>query len=411
VVNDNSLEYSYSWSIGTVVKPTADYTGKQVNNLGVGSYTLIATDFADNFCVSQPKTVLLEDMRVTPPVAAALSSPLTNCDPVKANGVATASVNGDVLHYTFDWYAGATATGASFYSGSEAGGLMDQLYTVVATDRITGCTGTTQVTVTKNPLAIPNPQIVVLSNVTSCITDNGSMSASVEGNTQDYLFNWYVGNTPKASVDYTGEMIDELSIGLYTVVATSRITGCISGPDTDQIIEEKVLPEFDFKIIPASCEAANGSASLFMTNEVEIESIVWNANGTEVFGPNLSEIKAGTYDVTVTTQLGCVESKTIVITTDIRPFNGVSRNGDGRNDIFYINCIDNFPGNNVKIFNRAGTKVYEDDNYDNIDIYFDGKSNKGVSPMGINLPDGTYYYIIDKRDGSKPLAGYLELVN
>jgi len=113
----------------------------------------------------------------------------------------------------------------------------------------------------------------------------------------------------------------------------------------------------------------------------------------------------------VTTQLGCSESKTITIITDIRPFNGVSRNSDGQNDIFYINCIDNFPGNNVKIFNRAGTKVYEDDNYDNIDIYFDGKSNKGISPMGVNLPDGTYYYIIDKRNGSKPIAGYLELVN
>jgi hypothetical protein len=31
--------------------------------------------------------------------------------------------------------------------------------------------------------------------------------------------------------------------------------------------------------------------------------------------------------------------------------------------------------------------------------------------MGTNLPGGTYFYIIDKRDGSKPVAGYLEIVN
>jgi hypothetical protein len=31
--------------------------------------------------------------------------------------------------------------------------------------------------------------------------------------------------------------------------------------------------------------------------------------------------------------------------------------------------------------------------------------------MGNNLPDGTYFYVIDKRNGSKPLAGYLEIVN
>jgi hypothetical protein len=46
-----------------------------------------------------------------------------------------------------------------------------------------------------------------------------------------------------------------------------------------------------------------------------------------------------------------------------------------------------------------------------VETYFDGKSNKGIAVMGNNLPDGTYFYIIDKRDGSKPLAGYLEVVN
>src|ERR1044071_6420426 len=80
------------------------------------------------------------------------------------------------------------------------------------------------------------------------------------------------------------------------------------------------------------------------------------------------------------------------------------------NDIFNIACIENFPNNNGKIYNRAGTMVYEGEGYNNVDIYFDGKSNRGVSPMGLQLPDGTYFYVIDKRDGSKPLAGYLELV-
>jgi hypothetical protein len=65
----------------------------------------------------------------------------------------------------------------------------------------------------------------------------------------------------------------------------------------------------------------------------------------------------------------------------------------------------------VKIFNRAGTLVYEGERYDNATTIFDGKSNKGISIMGTDLPDGTYFYIIDKRDGSKPLSGYLEIVN
>jgi gliding motility-associated-like protein len=129
-----------------------------------------------------------------------------------------------------------------------------------------------------------------------------------------------------------------------------------------------------------------------------------------VAGPNLENIGAGSYTVTATSELGCATTKDLTVGTEIRPYNGVSRNGDGRNEIFNIACIENFPGNNVKIFNRAGTLVYEGDGYNNVDIYFDGKSNRGVSPMGILLPDGTYFYVIDKRDGSKPLAGYLEIV-
>ena len=63
-----------------------------------------------------------------------------------------------------------------------------------------------------------------------------------------------------------------------------------------------------------------------------------------------------------------------------------------------------------KIFNRAGTLIYETEGYDNAANFFDGTSNRGISVMGLNVPDGTYYYVIDKRDGSKPVAGYLEIV-
>jgi gliding motility-associated-like protein len=130
-----------------------------------------------------------------------------------------------------------------------------------------------------------------------------------------------------------------------------------------------------------------------------------------VTGPILSGVDAGVYPVTVTSAQGCAVTKEIEIRTEIHPFNGISANNDGQNDIFYINCIESFPTNIVKIFNRAGTLVYEANGYDNNGTFFDGKSNKGISLMGTKLPGGTYFYVIDKRDGSKPLAGYLEIVN
>jgi gliding motility-associated-like protein len=109
--------------------------------------------------------------------------------------------------------------------------------------------------------------------------------------------------------------------------------------------------------------------------------------------------------------MGCSAEKEVTVPTEINAFNGISRNGDSRNNSFKIDCISNFPNNLVKIYNRAGTLVYEAKGYDNNTVVFDGVSNKGLNLMGTNVPDGTYFYVIDKGNGSKPVTGYLEIVN
>jgi gliding motility-associated-like protein len=377
---------------------------------------MVAIDNVDNFCKSPARKVELIDGRDIPLVLTTVLSAVTNCDPAKANGGATAFVGGnpdDIFGFDFAWFNGGlpiAVTATALYSGVSISDVAAGTYSVRATNRISGCAGEASAVINQILEEIPDPDIVVVSNVTSCVLDNGILSASVGGNTEDYIFNWYVGAAVASTIDFYGELVDSLAVGTYTVTATSRITGCTTGPDTDQIIKEQIFPDFDFKIVPASCEGDNGFASLVMLSNVPIQTIEWNVNGGLVAGPNLENIGAGTYTVTATSELGCATTKDLTIGTEIRPYNGVSRNGDGRNEIFNIACIENFPGNNVKIFNRAGTLVYEGDGYNNVDIYFDGKSNRGVSPMGILLPDGTYFYVIDKRDGSKPLAGYLEIV-
>ena len=415
VTSGNSNSYNYNWYIGNTIKAAADYTGKQVNNLSNSDYTVVAVDQADAFCESVPETVTVDDANVFPLVSAMQVAPLTICDPARPDGVATASVNGDVINYSFDWFLAAPPSGTPAFTGSEFGNLQASTYSVIATHIITGCSDTTTVSIGRNTLAIPIPQVELLSNVTSCITDNGALAVSVNGNTGDFIFHWY-NTDPGTPVDttsssYIGEIYGDLSVGRYYVSATSRLTGCISGPANEQIIEDPLYPDFDFRIEPASCEQSNGFLAIYMLNDADIDNVIWDVNGSSVTGPNLEQIPAGFYSVTVTSALGCVTKKEVEVKTEIRPFNGVSRNPDGKNDYFLINCIENFPTNLVKIFNRAGTLVYEAEGYDNTETFFDGKSNKGISVMGTNVPDGTYFYIIDKRDGTKPLAGYLEVVN
>ncbi|WP_166638530.1 Ig-like domain-containing protein [Maribacter spongiicola] len=86
-------------------------------------------------------------------------------------------------------------------------------------------------------------------------------------------------------------------------------------------------------------------------------------------------------------------------------FNKFTPNNDGLNDVFFIECIENYPNNNVKVFNRWGNQVFEMDNYDNT---WDGTSmGRATISAPEKLPVGTYFYLIDFGDGSEPKTGWL----
>jgi gliding motility-associated-like protein len=70
-------------------------------------------------------------------------------------------------------------------------------------------------------------------------------------------------------------------------------------------------------------------------------------------------------------------------------FNGFSPNGDGINDWWNIPILGKYPQNSVVIINRWGDEVWKRDNYDNNSVVF-----KGENMNGNELPDGTYFYII-----------------
>ena len=86
---------------------------------------------------------------------------------------------------------------------------------------------------------------------------------------------------------------------------------------------------------------------------------------------------------------------------------GYSPNGDGINDFFVIQGLENYPNNHIKIINRWGNTVYETDGYNND---WDGKNTKGVSVGNDDLPEGTYFYILHLGDdANKKKKGYIYL--
>ncbi len=92
-------------------------------------------------------------------------------------------------------------------------------------------------------------------------------------------------------------------------------------------------------------------------------------------------------------------------------FNGITPNGDGSNDYFRVLGIENYPDNQLKIYNRWGVLVYESENYGQGNNLFYGISEgRATFQKDKELPSGTYFYILTfsgPNPGKDSYSGYL----
>jgi gliding motility-associated-like protein len=112
---------------------------------------------------------------------------------------------------------------------------------------------------------------------------------------------------------------------------------------------------------------------------------------------------------------GLVDSARVFI--DVGParfriFEALSPNGDGKNDYWRINGIEQDPNNVVRIFDRFNNLVFETKSYNNETNNWQGQSNHGLARS--QVPEGTYYYtinidLIDDTQGERLFSGFVVL--
>ena len=85
---------------------------------------------------------------------------------------------------------------------------------------------------------------------------------------------------------------------------------------------------------------------------------------------------------------------------------GISPDGDGVNDNWQIEGIEKYPNNTVTIFNQWGDILYKVSGYDNANVVWKGEARGGTAKMNGELPNGTYFYVID-ISGARPMSGFL----
>ena len=88
---------------------------------------------------------------------------------------------------------------------------------------------------------------------------------------------------------------------------------------------------------------------------------------------------------------------------DIVIYNTFTPNADGNNDTWYIGNIQKYPNNSLEIFNRNGKLVYKMNGYAN--------SWDGESYIGGDLPETTYFYVLDLKNGKDQFHGTITIVN
>ena len=230
--NDGGISVSVSGGSGTSsISWSNGMTGAQINNLQAGSYTATATDLAGctasaTFTVSQPDALEINvsdfDIACTDVIGSAIVAP-----------------GGGTGPYIVNWSNGV--------SGYENNNLSAGNYSVTITDN-QGCTETQAFQITQSAnLSV----FLQASNITCFGAANGSITAIVNGGSQDYSFEW--------SNNATSASISNLLAGQYTLIVTDG-TGCTG--TSSAVIGEPVQLSADIDANDVTCNGQNNGSAL-----------------------------------------------------------------------------------------------------------------------------------------------------
>jgi gliding motility-associated-like protein len=126
-------------------------------------------------------------------------------------------------------------------------------------------------------------------------------------------------------------------------------------------------------------------------------SYQWQVNGQNAGG------NGATYQLTVTATSGCQSSIAITVTV-LEPIvisNAFTPNGDGINDTWNIAYLSDYTHCTVDVFTRYGQQIFHSNGYP---VAWNGTYS------GKSLPVGTYYYVIDLKNNTAKLSGFVTIV-
>ena len=95
----------------------------------------------------------------------------------------------------------------------------------------------------------------------------------------------------------------------------------------------------------------------------------------------------------------------LLLKTLLNPPNAFSPDGDGTNDNWILPLNTDIQQNKVTIFNRWGDIIKTFENYNNLDVVWDGNNQDNQEVV-----DGTYFYVIEFPTNGRSNSGWVQVV-
>ena len=354
-VAGGTLPYDYAWSNGDTLA--------QIVNLTAGWYEFNVTD--GNGCTTS------DSVFVDEPDAVTLNEVITNvtCNAF-SDGIIDISPVGGTLPYNFTWY------NSQFALSAQTEDLVNypaDIYQLEIVDS-NGC-------FYEMFLEITEPDVIDIQftfNIVSCYDGtDGNIFVDITGGTPAYITQWSNGSTNEDQIN--------IPAGTYELDVTDQ-QGCT---DSIEVVVGQPDPiTIDFEAIEVSCIDDNdGIAFAYPAGGNGGYFYNWSNGETNSTNTDLSN---ETYTLEVSDILGCLGTGSVYIPKDsigcVFPVNTFTPNGDNYNDTWVIDNMELYPNANVKIFNKWGNLIHEQNG-----LYepWDGKEN------GKDLPAEVYYWIIN----------------
>jgi len=292
-VSGGTTVYSYLWPASA-----ASQTGSTANNLQANTYIVTITDFLG--CKAIATTIINQPLALT---ASTVTNQQVSCFG-GSNGSATVTASNGTPIYSYLWPISAasqtTATATNLAQGS---------YIVTVTD-FKGCEIIAIATISE-PLNL-SASILVNQQVSCFGGSNGSATITATGGTVNYSYAW-----PASALNQNTALVSNLLAGNYIVTVTDAL-GC-KATATTTITEPLILATSIAPPANVSCFGGNnGSATVTATGGTVNYSYAWPVAAANQNTATASNLLAGSYDVTVTDDLGCESISTALITQPLQ---------------------------------------------------------------------------------------------